>query len=177
MSQAQIAGGNISSPGQYPTRGYRLRDFTLTSVDGKDVHPSDYRGRSGLVLVFAGGAATASSLLKEIGQRYSQVREEEGQVLAIVQEKREAAVRIAHKLSLPFPVLVDEDGRVHREFGGADAEGRPAPAIYVCDRYGEVFGSYRTSSSHALPRLEEILNWLSFINSQCPECEAPEWPP
>ena len=65
---------------------------------------------------------------------------------------------------------------MHREFGAADEAGRPAPAVYITDRYGEVFGSYRSAGGQALPKLEEILDWLAFINSQCPECEPPEWP-
>ena len=173
-SQAQVASGAISSPGQYPSRGYRLRDFTLKSADGTDIRLSDYRGRSNLVLVFAGSAGTAFNLLAEIGQHDSQLQEEEAQVLAIVQDATDAVVHLARKLALSFPLLVDEDGCVHREFGAAHAEA--TPAIYITDRYGEVFGSYPTAVSQALPTLEEILDWLSFINSQCPECEPPEWP-
>jgi hypothetical protein len=28
----------------------------------------------------------------------------------------------------------------------------------------------------ALPDAKEILDWLVFINVQCPECRVPEWP-
>ena len=176
MSQAQIAGGSASASVQYPRRGYRLRDFTLPSVDGKQVRPSDYRGRSNLVVIFAGAGETTSPLLAEMGQQYSQFIGEEAQVLAIVHGTRDAAERGAQKLALPFPVQIDQDGHVHREFGAADGEGRPMPAIYITDRYGEVFGSYRTGIGQVLPGLNEILSWLEFVNSQCPECEPPEWP-
>lgn len=176
MSQAQIAGGSLSPPGQCPTRGYLLRDFTLTSVEGKESHPSDYRGRSALLLLFAGSAHTSSDLLAQIACRYHQLQEEEAQALAVLLDSREAVLSVAHELAPPFPLLADEDGRVHREFGAAHSDGRPAPAIYVTDRYGEVFGSYRTACGQTLPSWQEILSWLAFINSQCPECEPPEWP-
>jgi hypothetical protein len=31
-------------------------------------------------------------------------------------------------------------------------------------------------TSAALPGAKEILNWLVFINIQCPEWGVPEWP-
>lgn len=177
ISQAQVASGTISLQGQCPSRGYRLRDFTLNSADGKDIHLSDYRGRSNLVLVFAGRAGSASNLLAEIGQHCSQLQGEDAQALAIVQDATDAVVHLAQKLALSFPLLIDEDGRIHREFGATADEGTAAPAVYITDRYGEVFASYRTAVGQALPNVQEILTWLSFVNSQCPECEPPEWPP
>ncbi len=176
MSQAQIAGGKINSADQYPSRGYRLRDFSLPSLDGKQVGSSGFRGRSNLVLLFAGRAESKFPLLSEISMRYSELAEEDAKAVAIVQDTREAASQLAQALHLPFSVLVDHDGRVHREFGAADSEGRPAPALYVTDRYGEVFGAFRTAAGQPLPAFDEVLNWLEFVNSQCPECEPPEWP-
>lgn len=174
MSQAQIAGGRISAAGQYPIRGYRLRDFSLTSIDGKQVRPSDYRGVSNLVVMFAGSEKTSPKLVAEMTRHYSELRDEEAQILAIVARTRDAAATL--NLGAPFPILIDQDGGVHREFGAADEDGRPVPAIYITDQYGEVFGSFRTAIGQALPDLREILNWLEFVNSQCPECEPPEWP-
>jgi hypothetical protein len=79
------------------------------------------------------------------------------------------------KLVLPFPLFVDEDG-VHRRLGATDSEGEISPALYITDRYGEVFAAYRSTAGQGMPRAGELLNWLAFINSQCPECESPEWP-
>lgn len=176
MSQAQIAGGAISSPEQYPTRGYRLREFTLISTEGKGIHFSDYRGRRDLVVLLAGKSEPQCALLAELGQYDSQLREEEAQVLAVIQGSRREVAGAAERLVLPFPLFVDEDGSVHRQLGAADSKGRPAPALYITDRYGEVFAAYRSAAGQGLPRAGEVLNWLSFINSQCPECEPPEWP-
>jgi hypothetical protein len=35
---------------------------------------------------------------------------------------------------------------------------------------------YRTRDGQVLPKVAEILSWLEFVNSQCPECDPPEWP-
>jgi hypothetical protein len=72
--------------------------------------------------------------------------------------------------------LVDEDGRIHRPAGAADKEDHPATAIYITDRFGEVFAVYRAAEGQAIPSVREIVEWLSFINSHCPECGPPEWP-
>ena len=80
------------------------------------------------------------------------------------------------RLKLPFVVLSDGDGRIHREVGASDEQGHVAAAAYVIDRYGETFAIYRTRDGQALPSAVDILNWLEFVNSQCPECEPPEWP-
>jgi hypothetical protein len=60
--------------------------------------------------------------------------------------------------------------------GALDASGLPAMAVYITDRFGEVFAVFRESEKQAMPSVEEILGWLEFVNSQCPECSPPEWP-
>ena len=176
MTQAQTASGTLSPVGQPPQRGYRLRDFELFAVDGRQVRPSDFRAHANLVLIFAGVPATAMNLLEEVAQRKNELQAEEAQVIAIVQATLAVAAELANTLKVQIPLLVDEHGSVHREFGAAAHDGVPAPAIYITDRYGEVFGSFRTAIGQRLPTFHEILSWLSFVNSQCPECESPEWP-
>jgi hypothetical protein len=34
----------------------------------------------------------------------------------------------------------------------------------------------RTIDGNIIPTIESMLEWLDFIEAQCPECEAPEWP-
>jgi peroxiredoxin len=179
MLQAEAGGGTANAPQAHPSKGQLIRDFTLTSTLGQQVSLSDYRGRSNLVLVFAGGGAGRPDLriLAEIAADYGRIQQEQAEVLAIMQCAREQAARIGQEENLSFPLLVDEDGRMHRPAGAADKEGHPATAIYITDRYGEVFVVYRAAEGQAMPGSREIVEWLSFINSQCPECSSPEWPP
>ncbi len=39
-----------------------------------------------------------------------------------------------------------------------------------------ICATYLPAHGSALPRANEILDWLVFINVQCPECGVPEWP-
>lgn len=176
MSQAEVAGGTFTPPHEFPSKGYLLRDFALTSAMGRSIRLSDYRGRSNLVLIFAGGGSGSTSLLSDVASQYTQIRNEEAEVLAVVWRTQELAKSTRQQMHLAYPVLADEDGRVHREFGAIDAQGQASAAVYITDRFGEVFGSYRKRDGQNSPTTEEILSWLEFVNSQCPECEPPEWP-
>ena len=175
VTQSQLAGGTGDPPQARPVKGQLIRDFTLISALGPPVSLSDYRGRSNLVLVLAGGGADLD-ILTEVATNYAQLREEQAEVLAILQCDRELAARIARQMGLPFPLLVDGDGRVHRAAGAHDGYGHPTAAIYVIDVFGEVFAVYREAEGQTMPSAQEILKWLSFINMQCPECGHPEWP-
>jgi hypothetical protein len=37
--------------------------------------------------------------------------------------------------------------------------------VYVTDRFGEVFSSYRATGGETLPSVVDILNWLEFVNA------------
>ncbi len=176
MSQAEIAGGVVTPGGELPSKGRLLHDFDLVSAAGQRIWLSDYRSRLNLVLIFADDRAETSKLLFETARQHAQIREEQGEVLAVVQQSQEQAAQTKRELALPYPVLVDESGELHRQMGATNSRGPTAAAVYVTDRFGEVFGLYRTRDGQALPAVADILNWLEFINSQCPECEPPEWP-
>jgi len=176
MSQAEIAGGRITSSGELPKKGLRFPNFELMADSGRTMRVSDYRDGSNLVLIFTDDRSATAKLLAEIARAYDQLKNEEADIIAVGGCSREECARIRGQLRLPFAVLADEDGRVHRQVGASDEQGHAAAALYVTDRYGEIFAIYRTRDGQALPTATEILNWLEFVNSQCPECEPPEWP-
>jgi peroxiredoxin len=176
MWQAEIAGGRVTSAGELPAKGRLLRSFELRSSSGRLIKLYDYHGRSNLVLVFTDHEAATSRLLTEMTQRYEEFKREEAEIVAVAKCSKEECGLIKGQLKLEFLVLSDEDGRLHHDFGASDQQGNAAAAAYVIDRYAEVFAVYRTRDGQPLPGVIEILNWLEFINSQCPECEPPEWP-
>lgn len=168
-----------SDPGSaYPGRGQMLRDFALSSAAGKRVQLSDCRGRANLVVVLAGacGSRPRLELLRQLASRHAAILEQETQVMAVLCCSPEQAQAIKLRAQFPFVVLADADGAVHRSLGALDRRGLPRLAVYVTDRYGEVFAAWRTVAGDASPTAQEILGWLEFINRQCPECFPPEWP-
>ncbi|MCS6817186.1 MAG: peroxiredoxin family protein [Blastocatellia bacterium] len=146
--------------------GEMLPDVRLRSISGEWVSPSDYRGRRALVLVVLGESPNAAlrELLMALADRYAEVRQEEAEVLAIVPGPREAMEALARVRSFPFPLLWDEDRRTQRLYG-AMAIG----ALFVADRYGEIYFISRIEEGGALPSVEDILSWIRFTEAQCPE--------
>lgn len=171
MLQAEIAGGKVNPKGEPPRNGYRLRDFALKSREGAETRLSDYRGHYNLILVFNEQPEDVHCLLRECACRYQSIREQGAELLLIVPE---IALRQNESLQLPFPVLEDPDQQTASAYG-LQKNTRPISGIFVADRFGELFASY-LGSEIANATYSSILKWLEFINSQCPECEPPEWP-
>jgi len=68
---------------------------------------------------------------------YDEFKNSDFVILAIdVQEKREVVKRYAEKEKLPFPVLLDINGKVSFDYGI-----RAHPAHFLIDRNGELIGS------------------------------------
>jgi peroxiredoxin len=126
-------------------------------------------------MILDDGQTDATQLLVDAGVRYSEIRNEDAEVLAITRSHARAA-ELRIRLKLGYPVLVDEDSLVYRQLGAIENTQQPSAAVYVLDRFGEVFGAYRKTAGEPLPNIPEVLKWLEFINAQCPECEPPEWP-
>jgi peroxiredoxin len=162
--------------GKSPCCGYRLRDFSLCSSEGRDIGISDYRGRSNLVLIFGGVPETSAAYLEVLSQHSSAVHDEGAEVLAVLECTREAAINLKQASGLLFPVLADIDTWVHRQFGAHDASGRSAAALYVADKFGQVLLADAKVKMNLPPDMEDIVKTLQFIEGQCPECEPPEWP-
>jgi peroxiredoxin len=175
MSQAEIAGGTSTPPNEFPSKGHLLRDFCLETTSGKKICISDYRGRSNLVLIFMDNQRETLMLASDLAKMYSEIREQEAEVLAVRPGDQLAQTGEPWDL-LVYPVLVDHDGRAYAEVGAVDAHGRACSAVYIMDRFAEVFSAYRRRDGQSLPTTSEVLSWLEFVNSQCPECEPPEWP-
>ena len=176
MSQGQIAGGSVTQRNELPSKGHRLHEFELAGTFGRMIRLSDYRGRANLVLLVSDDRPDTAKLLADVAARYQEIKNEDAEVLAIVHTARQSPAQINQSQPLPYPVLADCDGRVHRELGAIDSKEQDSAAVYVTDRFGEVFGVYRTVGGGPLPGVADILNWLEFVNAQCPECEPPEWP-
>ncbi len=153
----------------HPHPGELLPDVTLATATGRQVRISDYRGQRALVLLFLGESRDVGliELLWALADRYTEIRQEEAEVLVIVPGARTAAEAIARApraLPPPFPILVDEDGRAHRAYGAATSG-----ALYIADRYGEIYFARAITEGGEWPSVEHILSWVRFTEAQCPE--------
>ena len=141
-----------------------LPDFHLPAPKGDIVSPRDYRGRRNLVVAFLGElpCGPCSRFLTDVADRYDELRAEEAEVLAVAR----AGVSVTREAgaALPFPLLADEAGHVHSRYGAGPSHA----AIYIADRFGDVFAVYHLTPAD-LPPATALLEWLRFIEVQCPE--------
>ncbi len=174
MIQADIGGGARVDPGSGVQRpGYMIRDFVLTSPQGKDVLISSFRGQTNLVIVFTGYSDALFAFLDEVSRHCSEFAEQEALILAILPYRQEERILPNSPLILG---LHDETLRAHHLSGAIDENGRPVPVVYLTDRFGEILSTYVVPNQALPPGVEEVLRKLEFVNHQCPECEPPEWP-
>ncbi|MGQ9555116.1 MAG: peroxiredoxin family protein [Anaerolineae bacterium] len=140
--------------------------LVLPATDGSWLRLSDYRGRRNLVLVFAAvDCRPCRELLSSLAHEYTEFRQATAEVVAVVCGPTWQAERLRHQLNLPFLVLADEDGQGHKAFGATGEKG----AVYVSNRYGELYAIYHPAGEQPLPTAAELLEWLQFIEIQCPE--------
>ncbi|HET9797465.1 MAG TPA: hypothetical protein VFP90_05735, partial [Gemmatimonadaceae bacterium] len=71
-------------------------------------------------------------------------------------------------------LLLDHDGALHRRVGAVNSGDRPTPALYVTDHYREIYASLRPGERGWPTSANDVVQWLVFVNIQCPECNAPE---
>jgi peroxiredoxin len=178
MLQAEIGGARITARASLPTRGHLMPDFALPSSDGKQVSLYDYRGRSNLAL-FLGGSAQDSAknqLLSALTERYREITDTDSEVVVVMAESIAQADEFRRKMRFPFPVPADADMHVHNSVGAFGAQAVPAAALYITDRFLEVFATWRTGAGERLPDISDVLSWLTYLDSQCPESTQIEWP-
>ncbi len=156
-----------------PASGRMVSSFTLPDPDGHAVSIWSYRQRLNLVLFFHHGSTCLDcrELLRELAASAADYREEEAAVLAIGPDRPPEAKHLADSLACPFPILSDPSGHAIAR------QGLDVPSVVISDRFGEIWAAWTGDGHEALPPSQEIRRWLEFVELQCPECSAPEWPP
>ena len=155
--------------------GKLLPHVTLATPSGAAFALGKYSARWNLVIVLLGAGAPGepvSRLLAQLAQARVALDEEDARVLVVGTGN---ADRLSKEEPPSLTVLVDKDAAFHRGVGAVDATGRAAPALYITDRFREIYHVARPGDAQWPTSIEEVLSWLSFMNIQCPECGAPEW--
>jgi hypothetical protein len=125
----------------------------LTTPEGQPRFLADYRGLVNLVIVFAGENTRA--LLHDMAQQPRQFHNADSQVLVIAPGASEMP-------ETPFTVLIDEQARLLTTLSPA--------CVVIADRYEEIITRYADSPSTA-----DVLDYLEYLELQCPECGHIEW--
>lgn len=69
-----------------------------------------------------------------------------------------------------IPVLVDEGDtlRARCRISSGDS------AVFIADRYGEIFHAAAVNSAARLPDPDTIQDWVKYLATQCAECGVPD---
>lgn len=140
--------------------------FVLPSTAGGKTGPGAYRSRYNLVLAFLGrgNGADAESYLLSLCTLNADIQAEQGRVTVVVGLPIDEAKVLRSRLQLPFPLLADEDLQVTGRMLGGEKFG-----LCVADRFGEAISVEVAQSISELPPASGALDWLIFIQAQCPE--------
>lgn len=178
MQQAEVGSAKLTPAHGIPSRGHLMPDFILPSTEGKRISLYDYRGRSNLVLFFAGEAdhLEEQRLIASVVEHYAEIREHDSEVLIVVTSSRERAKEIKRQTRSLCPLVLDQDAKAHKTVGALGGQLVHAPAVYVIDRFMEVFAVWHTGAGGTLPTIQDVLSWLAYLDSACPECTQVEWP-
>lgn len=147
--------------------------FTLPSSQGGEVGLWDYKMRKNLLILFYHGAdcTLCREKLTMLAEKYEELVKLETEVLAISADALERSREVSAELGLPYPLLSDPEGKVIEKFTYWQGEKEAAsPSVFITDRYGTLYYQLISDEIGGLPDLPEILSWLHFIQSQCPEC-------
>jgi len=167
MLQSQLESARCNTKGTPPSKGVRIRDYALIDADGNSLTLSNFRGKRNLVLIFAGARETGEEVANQLGSFDQEFGDADALAIVIVADEPAWGSGRSHVL-----IASDIDAIAHKEIGGPHAAVKFVQRCYITDRFGEV-----CAALHEIPPVSEMLRWLDYINSECPECEPPEWPP
>ncbi len=154
-----------------PESGHSLHPFTLPDSTGHSIQLWQYRQRSNVLLFFHHGinCAACEAFLQALATQVDAYRQQETAVVAIGPDEPALGQQFAARLGHPFPFLSDPAGHVSEE------QGLASPSLVIADRWGEIWAAWLGGTTHQFPSEQDILQWLVFIEAQCPECTMIEW--
>ncbi len=155
--------------------GEMLPDIMSRTTGGDQISLGQYRARRNLVVVLSGGDegdTVVSGLLAALAGSRTAIAKEDAEVLVV---RPSSADKTLSDGAHPFVTIMDQDGQYHRCVGAIDPGGLPVPAVFVTDRYREIYHAFRPTDPGWPPDADDVESWLVFMNIQCPECGVPEW--
>ena len=148
-------------------RGDCLPDMEFVTIGGVLKRLSDFKGRKNLLVILTGN--DGDSLPTAMATAALEINRHDGHVIVVLPDPSPEAVR------WPFDVVADPDGAVRRRFSCVDS-GKPRLSVFITDRWGEVAFACQTGQGDLAPAANDVLDWLRFVDQQCPECFPSEWP-
>lgn len=152
-----------------------LPDARLTDHEGRRISLREAkRLKQAAVFLFHGGSCSVCR--RKLGEfaaaarRYAEIP---AAVIAVPLDGKTDLAALVRELGLDFILAMDADGALIDRFAPADPRtGERTPCCIVADAWGDVYTVLRGEDA---VEQSAILEWMEFIDVQCPECGVPEW--
>jgi len=152
-----------------PNVGRMMPQIDLPAIGGGRMATRNLKGRKNLVLYFFDPASDAClSNLNQLAEILASCRELDAEMAAIGGEDLDTLSNRLGSRSLPFPVLADGDGEARSRLGASQA------VLIIADRFGQIRERWDLDCGTA-PDKTRIVDVLSLIELECPECGVPTW--
>ena len=151
-------------PGALRTGG-RTPLFYLPQTSGGRSGPAAARSKYNLVVAFVPADPAGEAYLRELAAIHPGILERDARLMAVVPLALGDARELASRLNLPFALLADKDGATTTRHLGETNRA----ALCVADRYGSIYSLDVAPDASALPPVQTALDWLDFMQIQCPE--------
>ncbi len=152
--------------------------FELASTQDKILSIWDYKHKKNLVILFFRSSDCQSSreYLLELNAGYKDFTDSKTEIIAITSDSLENLKKLASELGIMFPMLSDKNGVVINKYTYSDDSGKhPMPSIFITDQFGALYFQEITKDEKELLSIKEVLDWINFIEKQCPECPFNAW--
>lgn len=149
-----------------------LPDFSLPSIQGEQKSIREFKQKSNLVVIYLdlNRCGDCVDYLREFADNFNIYSGLETQILAVVPISLSELQSRVGNMGLPFPVLSDEQGEVGVLYLANSPIPNPSGGVFVADRWGELRMMSFGQSANDLPNQQSVMDWLSLIETECPEC-------
>lgn len=152
--------------------GARLPSFELPTLGGR---PADtrapVRGAAALVFVHHASCEGCRAYLRRLAKELPAEDVWAATAVPVMPADAETVERAMHEHDegpLPLPVLLDPDDRLRAQCGVEQG----AAAVFVADRWGQIYDRTLAGSTHDLPTAHALEEWFTFLAVYCAECNV-----
>lgn len=124
------------------------------------------------IVVFLVAPDEGRAYLSELAAAGAELRAWYGRPLAVLPAGAEPAEFLPAGTADGVTVLTDPEGEARRRCG----VGAGSAALFIADRWGQIYFIAHAATEEDLPRPEAIEEWVRFLATQCPECGVPDEP-
>jgi peroxiredoxin len=129
--------------------------FTLMSIDGGRRSISDFKGKIILLNFWATWCPSCREEMPSLEKLWERFKAKGVVVIAVAEDRRSEVASFARKLGLTFPILLDPEGAVRKDY-----EVTALPMTYLIGRDGKISGRMYGGREWAGKKADSLMEHL-----------------